>query len=347
MKRVLWNVAWPLVLVAMPSVAAQSTVYEGALYETHGHIGIDGIGPLYVDNQDRNKVTGSVLFMAMDIDDPEGSWKDIRGEFQGKAIQAVLFAAPEGATENLDPDLLEPHFRIGPYKGTGEWQMYSGVWRSLNYSDERWQKHLEWTSRNGHWVMTHPRIDQNQDLAAALERHPDQRFLIHGSVPTPELEQLMRDHRNMFFTIDARAMLCDWSTRGRETGADCLWPDRPGWDRFEAESDRFLAGALQYFRPIIEVAPDRVMWGTDVATMPAADQATYDSIVAFSRRFIGALPFEQQTPFAIGNAMREFGAGEPIPPLQWYEDTPAPGPFPVLAVLALLGVVRVRGFPKN
>jgi hypothetical protein len=61
--------------------------------------------------------------------------------------------------------------------------------------------------------------------------------------------------------------------------------------------------------PVLQAAPDRVMWGTDVAFGWHLDEDVYGMLVDFSRRFVEQLPAELRDGYARLNAERLLGAG--------------------------------------
>lgn len=116
------------------------------------------------------------------------------------------------------------------------------------------------------------------DLAGALRAHPSTKVLVLGPATPDGLPALLRDHDRLFVTLDA-------STLGR---GDWL--------------------------PVVQAAPDRVMWGSGVRRADEASPVAYGELVAATRHFVGALPQPFRRGFAVGNARRLLGIHEPPAP---------------------------------
>ena len=71
--------------------------------------------------------------------------------------------------------------------------------------------------------------------------------------------------------------------------------------------DNIVDGNLKAFAPLIQQYPDRIMWGTDLASTWHYDEAVTDVVIRISRRFIGRLPTDVQEKYAYQNAQRVFG----------------------------------------
>ncbi|MBI2170284.1 MAG: hypothetical protein HYU28_12420 [Actinobacteria bacterium] len=116
-------------------------------------------------------------------------------------------------------------------------------------------------------------------LEAALGRNPKVKILVEATRPPEGLADLVRSQPGLFISIEA--------------------PD---------------AGAVDGWLPVIQAAPDRVMWASGVGGASAAAPDAYGRPVANGRAFIGRLPRPMQEPVAAGNARRLMGVPEPVEP---------------------------------
>ena len=71
--------------------------------------------------------------------------------------------------------------------------------------------------------------------------------------------------------------------------------------------DNIVDGNLKAYAPWLELYPDRIFWGTDLASLWHYEEAVTDVVIRISRQFIGRLPADIQEKYAYQNAQRVFG----------------------------------------
>lgn len=168
----------------------------------------------------------------------------------------------------------------------------------------------DYAAANGLIVMIHPSLDSFQDLQFVLDSNPDVQFHIHGLVTSVErggvpaqLERLFNEYPNVFYSIDAALMvgfsLLDSRIRNKAQFLENLQSPQMYY--------RMLAGALAFWKPIIEAHPARMMWGTDLYYWWHFEPDVIRDIVRFGRDFIGALASKTQELFAYRNVAGMLG----------------------------------------
>lgn len=199
--------------------------------------------------------------------------------------------------------------RPGFYVGFGEVGLYQPGFRSDRLTDAPWPEVFAYLGGQDLWLMLHLFDDaQLASLETMLARYPKTRVLLHGEVGRDRLSELLATYPNLYLTVDTSMLLVQERATGKET---LLYPaGQSSADRFvrtyDAAEAAMLDRALAVWAPIIRSAPEKVLWGTDVAMAWHLDAAVYGRIVRFSRAFIEALPEEIQAPYAHENARRLF-----------------------------------------
>lgn len=107
--------------------------------------------------------------------------------------------------------------------------------------------------------------------------HPGTKVLVAAPLPSDGLADLLRAHPNVFVVVES---------------------PRP------SDYDRWF--------PVIQAAPDRVMWGSGADAAGDVAPESYARLVADTRAFIARLPNPMRKPFALANARRLLGV--PTPP---------------------------------
>lgn len=283
--------------------------YAGGLFDAHRHLDVPGTGPLNRCRNTEQSIAQAVIFVQMNPSDAAASGSSMRQDLGGTPHFVPFFHVNPGSPSDMERDRLEAAFgsRGSLFGGIGEIALYRDPWRTTSLQSSPWPDIFSFARDNDLWVMFHVRPGQGAELRQVLEAWPDVRIVMHGSELLPEWPTLVRDFPNLHLTIDAIVLIRpvgDPSAGGLMSGSANAAAFNAA---FDAQHDSMLALALERWLPVIDAAPDRVMWGTDTYATWHLDPDAFRRIVDFSRRFIAALPPEQQEPFAYGNARRHFG----------------------------------------
>lgn len=299
----------PAVAAAAESIAELD--FDGKLFDTHVHWdrGTSKGHPsltldLLTSRQAEHDVGAAVLFsdLAHFVDDYGGVVETLARE----SVDYLPFMSPQ-TMQLFSGDGLESMYRGSErvFHGVGEMAYYGGPLRGQAFDDPPMAGILEFCARNDLAMMVHPTQMQVEGINQVLPQFPDTDFLFHGFQTVRRrragdtADRLLARHDNLYWTYDVIEM-----TNG-------LYTEASGKDdfieRFDRNRSRSLDRATSRLPQLLEVAPDRVMWGTDVATEWNMDPAVYRRGIELTWDVIDSLPAEHRDAYAYGNAVALFG----------------------------------------
>jgi hypothetical protein len=229
-----------------------------------------------------------------------------------------FFHVDPKTTSDLTPPRIEEILAVTgdfvSFQGYGETAFYRHPWLCTNLTDPPWPEALAAMEENNLVVMIHLTSAQLPGFKAMLIERPGLTVLLHGPELVNELPELLKEHLNLYYTLDtATTMFLDGPHPH-----PLMYPRSGGRTEFLAEyranRDTMLQSALSTWNPVLEAAPDRVMWGTDVSMGWHADAQVYEALMEFSNIFLENLPSALARSYAFDNALRLFGAGMVVDP---------------------------------
>lgn len=155
------------------------------------------------------------------------------------------------------------------------------------------------------------RATELSEIEPSVRDYPDTIFLFHGRKEDMQLvAQLMDKYSNVYFTIDAN----DSIFTSKLVGYNLLFPGGAAADtaeRFLADINRIgtealVQNGLNNLETMLELYPDRVLWGTDLSYTWHFDDSVFDVVINLSREVIGRLPADLQEKYAYKNAQKIF-----------------------------------------
>lgn len=313
--------------------------YNGPLFDTSLQIGDSGDLEKYFENFDRNGMNFFIGYFSLDMPPTQESLHNQRG--LGFLLDAVqkhpgrivpyfsLSTPPEDIKKVYGSEFgrkwsaqfrqtLEASTGIAGQeiiRGFGEVEQFD--FGALP-NDKNLLMLYDIAAEKGVNVMFHPNDAEYDEVEDLLKRYPDTVFLIHMfrtdmMADRAKYIDLLRRYDNLYFSIDADHMMFSTNLK---TGLLYAYEFKtvPEAKRlflsdYAGEKEVLLAKAVQDYRPLIEAAPDKVMWGTEMGRAYTFEPEVYDKIIEFSRLFIGQLKPEHQEAFAYKNAQRVFGEG--------------------------------------
>jgi predicted TIM-barrel fold metal-dependent hydrolase len=283
--------------------------YTGVLFDAHRHLDVSGTGPLNRCRNTEQNIAEAVIFVQMNPSDAAASESSMREDLGGAPHFVPFFHVNPHSPSDMERHRLDSAFgnRGSLFAGIGEIALYRDPWRTTSLQSSPWPDIFAFARDNDLWVMFHVRPGQENEVRQVLEEWPDVRIVMHGSELLPQWPALLQEFPNLHITIDAIALIRpvgDPSAGGLMSNSGSAAQFNAA---FDAQHESMLALALERWLPVIAAAPDKVMWGTDTYATWHLDPDAFRRIVDFSRRFITALPVDQQQPFAYGNARRLFG----------------------------------------
>lgn len=291
------------VRAAEQSIAELS--FEGSWFDTHAHWRMadafrydDYSTDDLTARQREHGVGATVLFVA-----PEPFMNDHGGSVQTLAredVDYLPFFFPgvfdsAGSRRSYYEDNAEVFY------GEGEVTFYSGRERGMTLTEEPFPQYFRLAAETDLVLMLHPTAEQAGDLGPMLSEYPGADLLLHGHELLSEgsLPDLLGEHENLHWTYDTATMLGGLMVTASGK-SDFL-------ERVEARRDRFLGRVTRRLPRLLEAAPDRVMWGTDVVADWHVDPEVYGELMSFSEDVLAGLPAAHRDAFAYENAVGLFG----------------------------------------
>lgn len=297
-----------------PTAAERSLAefsFEGALFDTHVHWSLGeskGHQSLQLDSlTDRleaHDVGAAVLFSDLRRF-TSGYDETIESLTQGD-VAYLPFMTPMTIQQFSGPGLNSIYEESpGIFHGVGEIVYYGGPMEGQPFDADPMPGIFDFAARHDLPVMLHPTQRQLDGINQVLPQYPDTNFLFHGYQTVRQrragdtAERLLQAHDNLYWTYDVIEM-----TNG-------LFSEAAGKDdfiaQFDANRSRSLERATRRLPQLLEVAPDRIMWGTDVVAEWNLDPAVYRRGIELTWDVIDSLPGEHRDAYAYQNAVDLFG----------------------------------------
>lgn len=282
--------------------------FDGRLFDTHAHwAGAEDAGHQRLDPEDfaarmaEHDVGGCVLFTSSV--DAVDAYPSVLDALATADVDYFPFLQPQSRVHLLDAEVTSVHDQHDPvFAGIGEIIFYGGPMQGTSLTAEPWPALFQYAAAGNVPLMIHPTTEQADGLETMLADYPDATVMAHGgefNLSPETLQPILEAHENLYWTIDAGSMLNGLVLRA-SGAADFV-------SRYDRQVEEFHGLVEQVLPPLMESAPDRVMWGTDLATNWNTDPRVYSRVMDWTRAAIESLPSTYQQKYAAGNAKRLFG----------------------------------------
>lgn len=193
--------------------------------------------------------------------------------------------------------------REGTFFGIGEIGFYEGPLLGTSLAEDPWPAIFEYAAKENLFLMLHPTQKQANDLEKMLARYPDTKVILHGYelLNTGLVEDWLRSYKNLYWTYDLATMLDGYMYRVQNADDFVMW--------YDANKKQYLASVSNKLLPLLEAAPERVMWGTDVVAAWHMEPEVYNRLMEFSYELVDSLPSKHRANYAHDNAQRIFDSG--------------------------------------
>ncbi|MDP3640092.1 MAG: amidohydrolase family protein [Nanoarchaeota archaeon] len=187
---------------------------------------------------------------------------------------------------------------------------------SARHNDPKVLQLVTLAQRNNLHFMFHPVAGKMDDVEKIIEAYPDTTFLMHLfredlAQSTDKLITLLKEHDNLYYSMDAAHIIHD-------NNMDLIYDyDSPNQQSsiaklvsaYDSKEKIMTQSAIQAYKPLVDAAPDKVMWGTEIGPEYAFDPQVFDRAIKISRFVIAG--FDEKDREAVGykNALRVFGEG--------------------------------------
>lgn len=181
------------------------------------------------------------------------------------------------------------------FRGIGEVKMFDGS----TPDDPKFSALFDLAAENNLVVMFHPYEQHRAALEKILKKYPNARFLLHGGNVDAWIMDIIRDYKNVYYSLDADLMhLYGWKPEHEKKQ-----PSKDEWLVYIRKNFASVINqSLERWGNRIESYPDRFLWGTDRWYGWHFEEEVSGVITEFSRSFIGKLDPSVREKFAYKNA---------------------------------------------
>lgn len=291
------------VVEAERSIASVS--FDGSWFDTHAHWRMadafrydDYETATLTARQREHDVGATVLFV------PHEPFQQEYGEsvktLASEHVDYLPFLFPGGfSSAEQRRSYYADHEAV--YHGLGEVTFYSGTEQGMALTADPFPQYFQLSADEDLVLMLHPTEKQAGDIGPMLSEYPEATLLLHGHELLgvfETLQSLMETHDNLYWTYDTATMLGGLMVTARGK-SDFM-------EKYEANRERFRKRVMDGLPALLETAPKRVMWGTDIVADWHLDPEVYGELIAFSTEIRDSLPEQHRDPFAYENAVRLF-----------------------------------------
>ena len=307
--------------------------YNGPLYGTSEQVGTTSMDS-YFEGLDRNGINFFIgMFPIFGEPAPE-SLVSHRG--LGYVIDAarkhprriIPFFNPGIGGEEIEEEGLLKTSLLGWYKGTlsssrgivgdsfirGFGEVETQEW-SARHNDPKIIELIELAEGNGIGFMFHPVASKMGDVEKIIEAYPETVFLIHMyredlDKGRAQLIRMLKEHGNLYFSMDAAHIVhIDGDVIYEFDSSDKEASVRKFVSYYDAREKAMVDSAIEAYKPLVDAAPNKVMWGTEIGPEYAFEREVFDRAVKASRLVIGSFDEEDREAVGYRNALRIFGEG--------------------------------------
>ncbi len=306
--------------------------YNGPLYATSEQIGSAPMD-LYFDNLDRNGIN---FFIGMfSIFGNPATDTLISNQGLGRIIDSaqkhprrvIPFFNPGIGGEDVDQylgttltkwyaDSLSASQQVAGkdfIRGFGE--VETQEWQ-IRHNDAKVIQLIDIAQSNDINFMFHPVASKIDDVEKIAKAYPDTIFLIHMyredlANSKSKLIKILQENNNIYFSMDAahilfvdeRDIIYEYDSINKQSSIKKFVAT------VDSEEQLIIDDAIKSYKPLIDAAPDKIMWGTEIGPEYAFDPEVFDRAIKISRFVIAGFDEEQQEAVGYKNALRVFGEG--------------------------------------
>ncbi len=307
--------------------------YNGPLYATSEQIGSTSMDA-YFENLDRNGINffiGMFAIFGVPEEDSLVSHKSlgyIIAAAQKHPYRIVPFFNPGIGGEEIEEEAILNkgwyEWYEGSLEGTqtiagtdfirGFGEVETQEW-SVHHNDPKIMKLIELAEQNNISFMFHPVASKMGDVEKMVQAHPNTIFLIHLyredlEKSESQLIELLQTYDNLYFSMDAAHIIhiegdaiYDFDSTDKERSIK----DFVAY--YDSKEKAIVRNAIEAYKPLVDAAPDKILWGTEIGPEYAFDPQVFDRAVKASRLVIAGFDEENQEAVAYKNALRVFGEG--------------------------------------
>ena len=295
--------------------------YVGPLFESHLHmpelvkddsikntstLDIDVTAQEIINYLNKEKVDQAIAFS---LPNPQKfqEYYTIANKFRD--VEAIkLFVGYPGPY----PQMLESILGMsnGLYKGLGELGFYTYPLKGTPPDAPQMSALYNIIGKNNMIVMLHPDNGQAENVRNMLRRHPDVKFLFHGNEICYDIDAIISEFANAYFSIDSAVFFTTvYNFPGRMPRIKPLYgvfmsgPVEKFVNDVGMQYYDILNDNIDFWKPKIVANPTKYLWGTDKFLPWHWTEEASQLFEEFARAFTGALPKQVQEMYAHTNGI--------------------------------------------
>lgn len=282
--------------------------FEGEYFDTHAHwlpSMAPGIPATYAPVMQEHDIGATVLFSPSA--QAARSYESFLERLTEPGVDYLPFMSAPPPGSRLGPELRALYDDHGTaFWGIGEWKPQNEPFPA--FDGETYTPLWELSADLGIPVMFHPKASQEGTVEPALNSHPEATFILHGHQMLgygkdgpglgPTLPRLLRDYDNLYWQMDVGVMFSGILLQLRSSSAFVDW--------YESNASELITVYQDILSRLLDAAPERVMWGTDIAQAWNLDDEAFSRLMDFTERVLEAVPEKHHAPYKRENALNLF-----------------------------------------
>jgi len=295
--------------------------YIGPLFESHLHmpelvqddsiqntstLNIDVTAQEIIDYLNKENINQAIAFS---LPNPQKfqEYYTIANKFRD--VEAIkLFVGYPGPY----PQMLESILGMsnGLYKGLGELGFYTYPLKGTPPDAPQMSALYNIIGKNNMIVMLHPDNGQAENVRNMLRKHPDVKFLFHGNEICYDIDAIISEFDNAYFSIDSAVFFTTvYNFPGRMPRIKPLYgvfmsgPVEKFVNDVGIQYYDILNDNIDFWKPKIVANPTKYLWGTDKFLPWHWTEEASQLFEEFARAFTGALPKQVQEMYAHTNGI--------------------------------------------
>ena len=293
--------------------------YIGPLFESHLHmpelvkddsiqntstLNIDVTAQEIIDYLNKENINQAIAFS---LPNPQKfqEYYTIANKFRD--IEAIkLFVGYPGPYPQILENILS--MSNGLYKGLGELGFYTYPLKGIPPDAPQMSALYNIIGKNNMIVMLHPDNGQAENVRNMLRKHPDVKFLFHGNEICYDIDTIISEFDNAYFSIDSAVFFTTvYNFSGRMPRIKPLYgvfmsgPVEKFVNDVSVQYYDILNDNIDFWKPKIVANPTKYLWGTDKFLPWHWTEEASQLFEEFARAFTGALPKPVQEMYAHTN----------------------------------------------
>lgn len=285
-----------------------SVEFDGEYVDTHAHW-LPSMGPempsKYAPMMEKYDIGATVLFSPSA--DAVQRYESFLERLTDPGVEYLPFMSAPPPGQQLSAELRALYDgKEKAFWGIGEWKPQNEPFPAFN--GDRYTPMWELAADLDIPVMFHPKASQEGTVEPALDTYAETTFILHGHQMLgygqegpglgPTLPRLLREYDNLYWQMDVGVMFSGILLRLRSSSEFVDW--------YESNAGELVDIYQDILPQLLEAAPERIMWGTDIAQHWNLNDEAFSLLMEFTEKVLEAVPEKHRVPYKRENALRLF-----------------------------------------